>query len=60
MSNLMFCDHKKTKQKLYAWAIDCRGKHEQGFIMRECCSACGCLADNKNKSQSNQPKQYQK
>jgi hypothetical protein len=56
----MFCDHKKTKQKLYAWAIDCRGKHEQGFIMRECCSACGCLADNKNKSQSNQPKQYQK
>lgn len=41
MSNLMLCDHKKTKKKLVAWATDCKGKHEQGFKMKECCCRCG-------------------
>ena len=41
MDNLMFCEHKKTKKKLTAWAIDYKGKHKQGFKVKECCCRCG-------------------
>ena len=39
----MFCDHKKTKLKLVAWAIDSRHGHKQGFKFVKCCARCGCV-----------------
>lgn len=39
--NYMLCPHKKTKNKLVAWAQDCKGKHSQGFKFVECCATCG-------------------
>ncbi len=38
----MFCDHKKTKMKLTAFAYDCKGRHWQYFKMVRCCQKCGC------------------
>jgi len=41
MTYLMLCEHRRTKMKLVAWAIDSRYGHEQGFMMRKCCAKCG-------------------
>lgn len=38
----MFCDHKKTKMKLTAWAYwDWKNGHRQGFAVKPCCVRCG-------------------
>lgn len=46
-TNLMFCEHHKTKIKLVAWAQDCRAQHSQGFSYKTCCSECGCVISTK-------------
>ena len=39
------CTHTRTKQKLVAFAIDYKGKHEQGFRTLLCCADCGIVID---------------
>lgn len=42
------CQHKLKKQKLVAWAYDYKGNHEQGFVMKLCCSCCGKVIGSTN------------
>ena len=40
------CTHKgEKKEKLVAWATDCRGEHAQGFKKLICCTGCGAVLD---------------
>lgn len=44
----MRCQHNmKKKERLVAWATDCKGTHAQGFKLILSCTGCGAVVDKK-------------